>query len=161
MLIIFCQPQVEQDGEIGAENADTSLFIDDTDEDTAVENVVKSTKKPTQIGKQSKRLKLENSDNELLEKAVKCLDHVTATPANFADGADLFGQYVASELRMLDPRSQAWVKLQIQQILFNVSSQLDGSGQFASAMDRFYSPSPFPSSSSSTSTSPHPGIHFN
>ena len=85
------------------------------------------------MGKQSKKRQLEKAENDLLAKAVKCLDYIASTPADTADGAELFGRYVASEMRMLNPPSQQWVKLQIQKILFNALSQLDGNRQFASA----------------------------
>ena len=37
------------------------------------------------------------------------------------DSAELFGRYVASELRALDSQSQRWVKLQIQNTLFTAT----------------------------------------
>ena len=88
------------------------------------------------MGKQSKKRQLEKAENDLLAKAVKCLDYIASTPADTADGAELFGRYVASEMQMLNTPSQQWVKLQIQKILFNASSQLDGNRQFASAIRR-------------------------
>ena len=114
----------------------TGQLIEDTDNDVAVEHIVKSTKEPTWMGKQSKKRQLEKSWEQLIGKAVKCLDHVATTPADTADGAELFGRYVASEMQMLNTPSQQWVKLQIQKILFNASSQLDGNRQFASAIRR-------------------------
>lgn len=156
---LFSQPQAQEDDETEMDETENEGTSQDIDNDVAVEQVVKSIKEPTRVGKQSKKCQLEKAENELLAKAVKCLDQVATTsgPADTADGAELFGRYVASEMRMLDPPSQRWVKLQIQQILFHAQSQMDR--QFASGAVNLYSPSQFSSGSqhSSVNSSPQPG----
>ena len=57
---LFSQPQAQQDDETQtemdeAENEGNSQLIEDIDNDVAVERVVKSTKEPTRMGKQSKK----------------------------------------------------------------------------------------------------------
>ena len=79
-----------------------------------------STKQPTQQAKKhvSKRQKIEASENDLIKRAIQCLDQ----PTQSADGFELFGQYIATELRaILNPQAQRWAKLQIQNILFNAA----------------------------------------
>ena len=121
---------------------ESTTCLDDSDDTSVDFAFVKSTKEPTQTGKrQSSRCqKLESAENQLLDKAIKCLDHaVTATSASTtsesADSSEWFGRYVAAELRALPPQIQRWAKLQIQQILLNAStsSQPDSNSQFTHA----------------------------
>ena len=153
--------QVQDEDETETECADATICIDDADDNHEMTvECVKSTKEPTGFGKRAKRQKLESLDNELLEKAIKCLDHATTTSAvttsNSTDSTESFGRYVASELRTLNPCNQRWAKFKIQQIIFDASSQSEGNGQFTPT---FYSP--YPSTQpSSGSVSPHHDIHF-
>ena len=81
------------------------------DDEMPIEHV-KSTKQPTQGAKKpAKRARLENTENDLLEKAIKCIDQATVDSEVTVDSAELFSRYVASELRALNPQSQRWVKL--------------------------------------------------
>lgn len=157
----------KDDTETGAESehTDVSLCLDNSDE-MPVEAIT-STIQPTRSGKPAKRQKLQDAEGELLEKAIKCLDHATATqtPPNSVDSLECFGQYVASELRALDPRSQRWAKFQFQSILLNVSSQCDSSTHLnALTMNPFYSastsPSPCSSSPSPAMPTHIPDTHF-
>ena len=47
--------------------------------------------------------------NDILEKAIKCIDQTTAHSEVTKDSAELFGKYIASELRILTPDGQHWV----------------------------------------------------
>ena len=135
---------------------DATICLDDSDEMSV--NFVKSTKKPIQSGK---RNKLESAENQLLDKAIKYLDHaMTATSdtttSELADSSEWYGRYMAAELQALHPQIQRWAKLQIQQILLNASasSQPDSNSQFTRAtIDPFYCPY---TSSHPTSSSPSP-----
>lgn len=69
---LFSQPQAQEDDEIEMDEAENEGTSQDIDNDVAVEQVVKSTKEPTRVGKQSKKRQLEKAENELLAKAVKC-----------------------------------------------------------------------------------------
>ena len=158
MLCFFFQVQGEDETEL--ECADATICIDDADNNHEMTvECVKSTKDPTGFCKRAKRQKVESVDNELLEKAIKCLDHATTsavTTSNSTDSTELFGRYVASELQTLNPCSQQWAKFKIQQIIFDASSQSNGNGQFTPT---FYSP--YPSTQpSSGSVLPHHNIHF-
>ena len=151
---------VQDEDETETECVDATICINDTDDnhETTVE-CVKSTKEPTGFCKRAKRPKLESLDNELLEKAIKYLDHATTsavTTSNSTDSTESFGRYVASELRTLNPSSQRWAKFKIHQILFDASSQSDDSGQLTPT---FYSPYPS-TETSSGSISPRHDIHF-
>ena len=97
----------------------TEMILDD---DEVPIEYVKSTKKPTQgVKKPAKRALLENKENDILEKAIKCIDQANLSEVA-VDSVELFGRYVASELRALNPQSQRWAKLQkIQKTLFNAA----------------------------------------
>ena len=108
---------------------DTCILDDDDDEDVAP---IVSTKQPTKQGrKPSKRQKTEAAETELLHQAIRCMEKSSASnpePVK-ADGLDLFGQYVTSELQAIsNPQAQRWAKLQIQTILYE--SQLEPSTPF-------------------------------
>ena len=95
----------------------------------------RSTKKPiakADKGKPlTKRQKMEAEECQLIKKAIACMDK--ATGDNKEDVFELFGRYVASELRTIaSSHAQRWAKLQIQNILFNAQNEpgipLHGSG---------------------------------
>ena len=119
------------------------------DDEMPIEHA-KSTKQPTQGAKKpAKRARLENTENDLLEKAIKCIDQATVGSEVTVDSAELFGRYVASELRAMNPQSQRWVKLQIKKTLFN-AAQSETSVPFSQpTMDPFYQPYPGPRQSHS------------
>ena len=62
----------------------------------------------------------------------------------------MFGRYVASELRALNPQRQRWVKLQIQNTLFNAAQCETGVPFPHPTMDYFYQPYPAPRQSHSS-----------
>ena len=71
----------------------------------------------------NKRQKTEAKESELLNKAIECLDKTTNEGPE--DSIDLFGRYVASELRTIDSvQSQHWAKHQIQNILYRAHSEV-------------------------------------
>jgi len=77
-----------------------------------------------------------------VKKAIKCMDQATADGEGTMDSVELFGRYVASELRVLNPQSKTWAKLQIQNSLFD-AAQYEMSAPFPhSAMDPLYSSYP-------------------
>ena len=93
----------------------------DEDDETPNENI-KSTKQPLQVGKKPKKhQKLECAENALLEKAITCVEQATIHSEETLDSAELFGRYIASELKVLNTQSQRWVKLQIQNMLYNAA----------------------------------------
>ena len=101
---------MQDEDETETECANATICIDDADDNHEMTvECVKSTKELTGFGKRAKRQKLESLDNELLEKAIKCLDHATTsavTTSNSTDSIESFGRYVASELQTLNPCSQ-------------------------------------------------------
>ena len=119
------------------------------DDEMPIEHV-KSTKQPTEgEKKKKKRAWLENTENYLLEKAIKCIDQATADSEVTMDS-----RYVASELRALKPQSQKWAKLQIQNTPFN-AAQAETSVPFSQlTMDPFYQPYPGPCQSHSSTHTP-------
>ena len=60
------------------------------------------------------------------------MDQATIDPGSEGtmDSAQLFGRYVASELKALNPQSQRWVKLQIQNTLYN-AAQSEANASFS------------------------------
>ena len=84
-----------------------------------------STKQPTKQGrKPTKRQKTEAAENNLIQKAIVCMDKASHVPQQTEDGCELFGRYVASEVRAIsNPQSQRWAKLQIQTVLFNAQTE--------------------------------------
>ena len=83
----------------------------------------KSTKQPTQqVKKPTKRQKVVDAENDLLKKAIECMDRTTGETGTSADGFEHFGRYVATELRAItNPQGQRWAKLQIQNVLYNAA----------------------------------------
>ena len=79
---------------------------------------LKSTKRPLkQEKKLNKRQKAEAGEDELIKKAIECMDK--ATGSSTEDGLDLFGRYVTTELwAVRNVSAQRWAKLQIQNILY-------------------------------------------
>ena len=82
-----------------------------------------STKQPTkQEKKPTKCQQMEAAEGDLIQRAITCMDKAIGKRSTAADGYELFGRYVADELRTLpSPQTQRWAKLQIQQILYNVA----------------------------------------
>ena len=67
----------------------------------------------------TKRQKVEAAENLLITKAIACMDKVSTSEGK-DDSFELFGRYVASELRTIASTSaQRWAKLQIQNVLYN------------------------------------------
>ena len=94
---------------------DPSEFTESNDDGEESSTPVKSTKRPTKRKEEkplTKRQKIEASENELLAKAIACMDNATTNKCK-EDGFDIFGRYVASELRAVTtPAAQRWAKLQ-------------------------------------------------
>ena len=52
------------------------------------------------------------------------MNKASRAPQQTEDGCELFGRYVASEVRAIsNPQSQLWAKLQIQTVLFNAQTK--------------------------------------
>ena len=66
-------------------------------ENTSSDDTIRSTKRPLPVGKQSvnKKKKKEAQEDILLQKAIQCMERSD----NKEDEDDIFGRYVASELR--------------------------------------------------------------
>ena len=109
---------------------------------------MRSTKQP--LSQSSKRRKRQNPEDELLEKAINCMETASAEkPSTKLDEFDLFGKYIAAELRATDnAHARCWAKLQIQTILFDMQT---GTMRSSSTMHS-YPAMPHPISRVSTPT---------
>lgn len=86
---------------------------------------------------------MEATENDLIKKAITCMDKATASSSKSEeDGFEIFGRYVASELRgITNAQSQRWAKLQIQNILYSVQVEPSPYGSAHSTPNyRFSSP---------------------
>ena len=91
------------------------------DEEVMTDNM-KSTKQPLHVGrKPTKRQRIEDTENALLEKAITVMQQSSLHLEETSDSAELFGRSVAAELRMLNPQSQRWAKVQMQNILYSAA----------------------------------------
>ena len=93
--------------------------------DPEIQAEVRSTKRPlSQSSTSSKKRKKMNPEDELLHKAITCMETAMGeTPTAKADEYDLFGRYIAAELRAIeDAQARCWAKLQIQTVLFNMQT---------------------------------------
>ena len=112
-----------QDESVGEENR---ITLDDEEEEAPIV-LGKSTKQPTQqVKKPTKRQKVVDAENDLLKKAIECMDRTTGKTGTSADGFEHFGRYVSTELRtelraITTPQGQRWAKLQIQNVLYNAA----------------------------------------
>lgn len=86
---------------------------------------VRSTKRPTSSTAQrpSKRQKKETQEDVLLQKAIACMENAGGIDRHRRDNDDIFGEYVATEIRSIqDSKVKCWVKFQIQPLLFSAQS---------------------------------------
>ena len=113
----------------------------------------------TKVGKKpTKRQRIESAENDLLQKAIDCMDRSAVETETELDGFDFFGRYIASELRSLsNPQSQRWAKLQIQRVLYDAAQTEAGvppsqspMGPYQSPFSLLFQPHPFPQAPSST-----------
>ena len=91
------------------------------DGEVAEESEIHSTKRPTALSRKRKR---EAQEDKLLEKAVSLMVSGPSTSMAIAkeDDEDIFGRFIASELRAIaDPQIKRLVKWNIQSAIFNVS----------------------------------------
>lgn len=117
------------------------------------EEALPKRKKPITQPK-SKRQKLETDENQLIKKAIDCMNKATANE-NKEDAFDIFGRYVASELRSIPSlHAQRWVKLQIQNIMYNAQTEPSVQPR-GSVYSMPYSP---PANFSGSSVSPSPSL---
>ena len=84
---------------------------------------VRSTKRPTNTIKDSKitkRKKCELHEDLVLERAISCMEKAEHNVPKSTDGDDVFGQYVASELKSIDnPYVKRITKWKIQSLIFH------------------------------------------
>lgn len=121
-----------QEDTVGEATAESTLSTETDDADASdrehnetdpVLGTPSSSKEPTQQQKRTKRLRIETKEEELMQKALTCMEKATVGHVR-EDGLELFGRYVASELRAIpDPQDQSWAKLQIQNILYNAQME--------------------------------------
>ena len=79
-------------------------------------NSSKLAKRLAQNKPKLKQKKRQNEEDDVIKKAILCLDKVTNEEQ---DGLAIFGRHIASELREIPyPHLQRWAKLQIQQVIF-------------------------------------------
>ena len=103
----------------------SSDVIDDNDDEISV----RSTKRPTIQPYQSKgkRIKKEQREDALLEKAISYLDTTTKSENVKDDEYDLFGKHIAMELKGIDNiAARRWAKLQFQMIIFQAQTGMVG-----------------------------------
>ena len=105
------------------ENEDTVHIIDSEDSDL----VVRSTKRPISSREQrptcSKRQKKEMQEDMLLQKAIACMERTGNVHQQKRDEDDIFGDYIASEMRAIQNiEIKRWVKFKIQSLLFSAHS---------------------------------------
>ena len=86
---------------VGDDFADGSVEGNDEDDDDQLPEIRRYTKKPVKGKRMSKKRRLEESENNLLERATEALERATMPEAQVEKtqcADDTFGQYVASEL---------------------------------------------------------------
>ena len=86
---------------------------------------VRSTKRPTstKASNVSKRKKRELQEDFILERAISCMEKAEHNVPKSTDGDDVFGQYVASELKSMDnPQIKRITKWKIQSLIFYAHS---------------------------------------
>ena len=138
--------------------------VDEDEEEREPVVLGTSTKQPTQQGKKrlTKRQKTETTEDDLLKKAIQCLDQSSGGTVKNDDRLELFGRYIATELRaILNTQAQRWAKLQIQSILFSAAQSQPSPAFSRPSLDipypQHYPPRPPPPpdrSSISSSVSP-------
>lgn len=121
VFLLYTQEDVIEDDSI-------ETVLDEDEGETPIAEAT-STKLPTKQGKRStKRQRIGSAENELISKAISCMDRAVGGSTN--DSFELFGRYVASEVRAItSPQTQRWVKLQIQNILFSAQSAVSTPSQ--------------------------------
>ena len=102
--------------------------------------VVRSTKRPLSTREQrptcSKRQKKEMQEDVLLQKAIACMEKTGKVHQQKRDDDDIFGDYIASEMRAIqNVEMKRWVKFKIQSLLFSAHSG------FAPQQSQAYPPS--------------------
>lgn len=114
---------VDEDTAVIDEDADGDACASDPESQTEV----RSTKRPlsqSSTSTCSKKRKKTNPEDELLHKAITCMETAMGeTPTAKADEYDLFGRYIAAEIRAIeDAQARCWAKLQIQTVFFNMQT---------------------------------------
>ena len=87
------------------------------------ETEIKSTKRPLpdqkQISKKFKQEKMKEQEDQLIQKAIACMDNAATKKTDKEDEFNIFGKYVANEvLSIADVKTQRWVKWTIQNSLY-------------------------------------------
>ena len=90
-------------------------------------SAVRSTKRPTTVKEpNTKRKKRESQEDLILQRAVSCMERAekNITKGNGNDGDDVFGQYVAFELKSMDnPHIKRVTKWKIQSLIYHTHSE--------------------------------------
>ena len=93
--------QVPENEEVGLGEQSEECPTDD--HEASPSPVVRSTKLPTKhTSTMTKRQKRELQEDIVLQRAVSCMEKVEQNVPRATDGDDVFGQYVASELKSID-----------------------------------------------------------
>ena len=117
--IVFYHTQVTDTEDVDG-NAEGEACASDVENQAEV----RSTKRPlSQTSSSGKKRKKSNPEDELLQKAIDCMETAIDKPSMKTDEYDLFGKFIAAELRAMENvQARCWEKLQMQTILFNVQT---------------------------------------
>ena len=115
------EDEKDNDGNEGDQSLDMDVSMSS--------DTVRSTKRPLE-GKQSatfKRKKREAQEDVLLQKAIRCMEKSTSNndedkDKHKEDDDEIFGRYVATELRSMDISVKRLTKWKIQSIIFGAHS---------------------------------------
>lgn len=116
---------MEDSGDCGTcddDNNETELSNSSPQQDVGADQL-RSTKWPISKGKQSaskcaKSVKKENPEDILLKKAIQCMERNTDNALQKNDADDVFGQYIATELKgVQDINQKRIIKHRIQSVL--------------------------------------------
>ena len=122
-LIIACiQENNDESATIVDGQTAESIVIHDTDS-----KEIRSTKRPTTSNRSKKTSKRQKEDEDyLLQRAINCMEQSgkASNSTLTRDPDDIFGEYVANELKSITDCSIKWrVKFNIQSVLFHSFGQ--------------------------------------
>ena len=97
--------------------------VECNNETTTNSDQIRSTKRPIEKGEKSKpkRAKIQKGKPEelLIKKAIQCMERSTDNAVQVKDADDVFGQYIATELKGIQDNNQKQlIKYKIQTVLF-------------------------------------------
>lgn len=110
------------------DTASSSIEVEDVDNDDGMDAVetegsadvgIRSTKRPTTT-KDQRLTKRQKREEALMNKAIACMEKTSDRVQQKRDEDDIFGEYVASEMRAIqNVQMKRWVKFKIQSLFFS------------------------------------------